>query len=342
MRWRSRWLKRLARARPMQGLFDRIARLNGSHAVLFVIAFFLIGRVADHYGDLEKLLVYQLLFIPAIVIAFADLKFFLQKMECYRMMTASHPNRSDGAFIIALIKSYWSLPGLIVLSTLYIYATISLEYISFDAAGYYALAMIVLIMISAILEQTCYVYYMLLLRRIARSEKLKYNFYFPARTDWVQLLAETGNRLSNSFFILGFIYTTVYLLNMPSHFVKISLSPIDVQLNTPNNFVFAAGWVTIFLIIILAFPVYAWLKSRYLKAIVSKLKATSLAELEVLMMRGNIRNKQDAAANLRYYQMTVNIEESAGTPNEGYDLLPIAATLSSMAVHIIKISESLP
>lgn len=328
------------RIEGIRGLYGSIDKLNSRYASAFIIASFGLGQVINSYAPMGKFLIYQILFIPAVVIAFMEIKAFLVNVEKYKAVIASHPIRETGTYISGLLQSHWAIPGLAVIGSLYIYSTISLGYVEMNSTGYYALLMVALVMLSSILGQTCYVYYLLLLRRVSRGESFKYNFYFPAKTDWVRLLAQIGVRLSNAFFVLGFIYTTVFFLNMPREYIKISLSPWELKLSTPNNLIFVASWITIFVVIILAFPTYALIRARYMKIIVRKLKDMSVNEIETLIAESNIRSKRDVDAELKYCQLIANIENSSSGASNWNNILPIAATLSSIAVHLIKISES--
>lgn len=206
--------------------------------------------------------------------------------------------------------------------------------------GYFALVVIAIVMISAVLGQTCYVYYLLLLRKISKYDAFKYNFYFPARTDWVQFLAYIGTHLSNGFFMLGFIYTTVFYLNMPSSYLTITPHPLRVRIATPNNLAFIVCWLTIFVIIPVAFLVYASFKARYLRAIIRRLKDTSIAEIQALITESNIRQMGNVDAELKYYQLMANIENSSNEASASRNFLPVLLTLSSIAAQLIKISES--
>lgn len=330
-----------ARSRLMQKALAAIGRLNRWHAVAFVAISFVLGQVINRHAPLNNLLIYQLLFIPAVIIALLEIKRFMVGVDEYLTITASHPNREAGSFISNLLRSRWAIPGLVTISSLYIYSTLSLRYIRMNAMGYYALLMIVLVMLSATLGQTCYVYYLLFLRKLAKGERFRYNFYFPARTEWLQLLAQIGNRLSNAFFVLGFIYTTVYFLNVPDGYIRVSRKPWRLVLSTPNDRIFLLSWVTIFLIIVLAFPVYAWLKTRYLKVIVRRLKDLSIGELDMLVTEGNFRRRGNLDAELKCYQLMAHIDGSTDSPYEQRNLLPLVATLSSVSVHLVTIAESL-
>lgn len=60
----------------------------------------------------------------------------------------------------------------------------------------------------------------------------------------------------------------------------------------------------------------------------------------MLMADSNIRGRGDADAELKYYQLMVSIENSSSEASDTKNILPVTLTLSSIAVHLIKISES--
>lgn len=325
----------------MKWLFSLIEGLSRRQAVWFMILTISVGQLLNHFRPMALFGVYQLLFIPAIVIAFQEIQKFLSSIREFEKLTASHPNREVGSYIRKLINSNWAIGGVLLIGSIFLYASLRLQYINLDIMGLYALFVIALIMISAVLGQTCYIYYLLLLRRIASGEKFKYNFYFPAKTDWVLLLSRMGARLNNAFFFLGFIYTLVFYLNMPSHYVVISLQTWQLRITTPDNFIFTASWAAIFLIIIVAFPVYYWTSSALMRRIVERLKTVSVNEVELLMesREGGLRGNVDI--ELKYYQLIANIQGSLNEPQKDLRLLPALATFGSIAVHGIKIFESL-
>ena len=324
----------------MLWLLRTIERLSRWHALVFIALSFGVGQLLNRSWPLDNLLTYQLLFTLAVVYAFFEIKRFLNSVGDFRIMTASHPNKEDGDYIYMLSHSYWYGGALLVVGGLFIYSTVELSYVTFDPTGIYALVMITLVMLSAVLGQTFYIYYILLLRRIISGQKFKYNFYLPARTDWVQLLAKVGTRLSNAFFLLGFIYTAVYYLNVKDGYVKLSFSPLQIDLSTPNDIVFLVSWFALFAIVIVTFPLYAWLQSRYMNAIVRKLKDVAIEEINFLITESNIRQEKDVDTEVKYYRLMLDIDGSATSPQERLKIIPIVATASSIAVHVIKISES--
>lgn len=324
----------------MRPFLKFVSTLSVWHCVLFVVASVLLGQTLNWYWPMDDLTIYQILFIPAIAFAFFEVQRFVASVEAFRAMIASHPNRTDGDYIDDLLASHWYFASLLIVGGLFIFASLELEYVAINPTGLYALAMIVLVMVSAVLGQLCYLYHVLLLRRLSRGKDFKYNFFLPARTDWVRLLDEMGSRLTNAFFILGFIFTLVYVLNVRPGYITFSWQPVQVALSTPNDFVFVVSWVVLFLIVVVAFPCYVWLQSTYLRNLVRALKDKSIEEVNGLISSsGRSNGKGDGGNNS--YRMMMDIDASVPAPRDRFNPIPFVATFSSLAVHLIKISESI-
>lgn len=325
----------------MRSLLRAISGLKVWHCVAFVILSVGLGQVLNRFWSLQDLTLYQILFVPAVVIAFYELRRFVEGVEHFRSLTASHPNSQDGRFIVSLMNSYWYFWALLFVGGLFLFATIELQYVTIDPTGMYALGMIILVMVSAVLGQLCYLFYVLLLRRLSRGKKFKYNFFLPARTDWVKLLDEMGSRLTNAFFVLGFIYTLVYLLNVRSGYISFSWQPAQINLSTPNDVVFVISWIVLFLIVIIAFPCYVWFQSTYMRALVRSLKDISIEEVNFLISGTGDKGTGDQDGQNNSYRMMMDIDASVPAPRDRFNPIPFIATFSSLAVHLIKISESI-
>ena len=325
----------------MRSLLRMISALRLRHCVVFVIASVVLGQALNQVWPFQDIWLYQLLFIPAIVIAFYEVAKFVEGVERFRSIIASHPNSQDAEFIISLLNSYWYFSALVLVGGLFVFTTIELRYVRIDPTGMYALGMIFLVMVSAVLGQLCYLYYILILRRLSRGKMFKYNFFLPARTNWVRLLDEMGNRLTNAFFVLGFIYTLVYFLNLRPGYMSLSWHPFQISISTPNDVAFVLSWVVLFLIIVIAFPCYVWSQSTYMRAIVRTLKDISIEEVHFLASGDGDKEKRDKDGQSNSYKMMMDIDASAPVPSERFNPIPYIATFSSLAVHLIKISESM-
>src|SRR5436305_9364475 len=90
-------------ANLLKYLYARIAKLGLRHAFIFVVLSFLAGQGVNIFAPLHRFLEYQLLFIPAVVIAFGQIKVFVADMEKYKAMIASHPTRDTGLYVSGLL-----------------------------------------------------------------------------------------------------------------------------------------------------------------------------------------------------------------------------------------------
>ena len=331
----------------VSGFYELLQWFTIIKTILLSIVFILIGQIINFYQPFGNFHIYQILVISSIIIASWAVNKFKSEIKLFNEMTASHPIKFAGMKVIKLIYSKWVLLALVIVGGLYTYAAISLNYVEFNLIGIYALIMIVLMLGSAIFGQTVYVYYIILLISINRQSEFKYNFYIPAKTNWVVKLAKNGRMLNNSFFVLGFIYTLVYYLNVPQGAMKI----IDVstkgniwdkfQFSTPDNFIFIISWIIIFIIIVVAFPVYYYVQNTYIKSLVRNLKDLSIFEIQKFMKAKELSVNDNIELELKYFTLINNVENSPSKPLSSYNVIPILSSIGSISVHFIKISESL-
>ncbi len=331
----------------MSGLLTFIKWFNLKKSIIFILIIIVLGQFVNYYVPFKHFHIYQILVIPAVIIASWAIKQFIVDANELSRIVASHPIKFVIINFLKLVSSNWSLPGLAIIGGLYIYASIKLHYIEFNLSGYYALLMIVLMLGTAIIGQTMYVYYIILLSKLKAENEFKYNFYFPAKTDWIVKLAKTGRMLNNSFFVLGFIYTLVFYINVPDGAIKIiNDTNFDnwlafIKLSTPDNLIFSISWITIFIIIIIAFPTYYIIQKNYIKTLVRKLKDKSISEVQKLMSMQEILPTKNIETELKYLTLINNIENSRNNPLTNYNVIPILSSIGTICVHFIRISESI-
>jgi len=327
----------------MPSLFSLIKGMTMKPVYFFLFIYTPLGQLINYYHPFKNFSLYQLLFGTAVILATWTIKNFFNKLDKFKTMTASHPMKLTVSNFYSLVYSKWTIPGLIIVSSLFIYSTISLNFIKLDIIGIYSLVVIVIIMMTAIICQTIYIYYLILLYRLGNSNDFNYSFYFPAKTDWLVFLVKMGRQINNSFFILGFIYTLVYFLNLP--ITEISFNKNfnglgDIVNGTSNNLIFVVSWITIFIIIIIAFPIYSLIQRSLTRSLVRKMKNISIEEIEQIMKMEKIKKAQDIESQLKYYTLMNNIDNSSNLPIPRNNLIPIVSSISTISVHIIKISES--
>ena len=87
----------------MRPFLKAVSALTLRHCILFVAVSVGLGQALNLVWPMDDLTLYQILFIPAIVYAFFEIKSFVAGVEEFRAMIASHPNRTDGDYIDGLL-----------------------------------------------------------------------------------------------------------------------------------------------------------------------------------------------------------------------------------------------
>lgn len=98
-----------------------------------------------------------------------------------------------------------------------------------------------------------------------------YSFYYPALTKWMRELSKEFQFIEKWFITLGFLYITIYAINIPQG----TLATTGLTQN-----LFLTSWAGIFILFILAVPFLFNIRKNSLKTVVCGCKANSIHQLE--------------------------------------------------------------
>ena len=119
-----------------------------------------------------------------------------------------------------------------------------------------------------------YIYYVSLLYFSANLKNIQindYSFYYPALTKWIRKLSKEFQFIEKWFITLGFLYITIYAINIPQG----TLATTGLTQN-----LFLTSWAGIFILFILAVPFLFNIRKNSLKTVVCGCKANSIHQLE--------------------------------------------------------------
>ena len=119
-----------------------------------------------------------------------------------------------------------------------------------------------------------YIHYLSLLYFSANLRNCKvndYSFYYPALTKWMIVLSKEFKFIEKWFLILGFMYITIYAINIPQG----TLATTGLALN-----LFLTTWAGIFILFVFAVPFLFNIRKDSLKTLVCGCKANSVHQLE--------------------------------------------------------------
>ena len=119
-----------------------------------------------------------------------------------------------------------------------------------------------------------YIHYLSLLHFSSNLRNCKindYSFYYPALTKWMRVLSKEFKFIEKWFLVLGFMYITIYAINIPQG----TFSTTGIVLN-----LFLTNWASIFILFIFAVPFLFNIRKNSLKTVVCGCKANSIHQLE--------------------------------------------------------------
>lgn len=123
-----------------------------------------------------------------------------------------------------------------------------------------------------------------------------YSFYYPALTRWMRELSKEFKFIEKWFIALGFMYITIYAINIPQD----TLTTSGFALN-----LFLTSWAGIFILFILAVPFLFDIRKNSLKTVVCGCKANSINQLEA---------KLTAAPDDRYASLIKSVSATENYP----------------------------
>jgi len=119
-----------------------------------------------------------------------------------------------------------------------------------------------------------YIHYLSLLHFSSNLRNCKindYSFYYPALTKWMRVLSKEFQFIEKWFITLGFLYITIYAINIPQGI----LATTGLTQN-----LFLTSWAGIFILFVFAVPFLFNIRKSALKTVVCGCKANSIHQLE--------------------------------------------------------------
>ena len=104
-----------------------------------------------------------------------------------------------------------------------------------------------------------------------------YFFYIPSLTDWIVRLAREFSYIEKWFLVLGLMYTSIYVINIPAGTIVIG---DGISFHASSNFLFIITWIGIIVFFAFAVPTFTFLSRHFIKRCIWQCKCTSIKKLE--------------------------------------------------------------
>lgn len=334
---------------------EKIAKFDMKIIIGTYIAIFIIGRFILHREPFRFGLVHQICLTTISLIVVYMLRY------CYLMgnklleassglMGSKKKAKRNGLLQRSMYnhicamkkyqKSVWCFVLPIIPCIHFIYKTLYLEYVPTSATGYFA------VIFGAATFYLALIAYIHLVISIIFFGKIAYNsgecipLQFPndllTAPQWLNLWVEYFSQAEKAFFITGMLFTLEYIILMPSRIITFEPNLI-IHSKSPTAFL--TSWLVIILLIIVGFPVIAFIIRKFFKKLLDNMKCLAKSEFSVLWDR---KNSSNILSELwAYEQLSVNVMKMGTYIFQRKSYVPIVTTGISFVLNAVKLYESI-
>lgn len=320
----------------------------------YCIVLFSVGEIINHATEFrfKFFTLHQVLLISATtMLVYAMKKYFISidqldvasemgALKKVPEVQALYKNR-----LLPLQRTYWVFLVAVCITTFFFTCIVLLEYIQLDIIGVYAIYIGGTSVLIGVYGYMQYLFFLWFLYRIGKNVQFKeyaYNYYSPAKTEWIIQLAKISQRLRNYFLIIGLIYSVEYYILVPTDILQVQDN--IVTMSTPNNIAFIVSWVALFILVIIAFPVLNHVQYVLVVNIVEKLKATTkhdISELMLVEQENSTTRFERLSVIFTYSSLITFVDKESNYPIKRHISYESILTLATFAVHCFNLLSKL-
>ncbi len=334
-------------------LLKLISRLSDIQICIFYVILFIMGRILLFFNPISFDLIHQIVLTIISFIILYSLKYAYNMTEEIKKASSGigYNNKENNCtaktlktFVDQMIKmqqSVW-LPIIMFFPPLgFIRKNIYLGFVEKNPAGYYA------IIFAATTYYLALLGYVQILIALIQFYKISHDIGgcipldFPHDTitppKWFSLWNELFQKIMHRFFVVGTLFTLEYVLLMPKGIVKIDANKHFV-FNVRDVNSFLISWGTIFLFIIVAFPLISYMIIMMKKLLIKNLVKKINHEYEILL--GNNISTYSPLDMWAYKQLIESSSNYHDYFSISHSIIPVVSTLVSFLLNAIKLFES--
>lgn len=236
-------------------------------------------------------------------------------------------------------QSIWPLIIMIFPAVGFIRKNIHLEFVERTPAGYYAVIFAASTFYLALLGYVQIVVALVQFYKISHDKDECIPLDFPhdavSPPEWLSLWNQLFQKIIKIFFLVGTLFTLEYVLLMPKDVVTIDNGKCSFNVCDVKSFLLS--WGTIFVFIIIAFPIINFEINKMKTLLIQNLGKKISREYRILFEDDFLSN---SPLDMWAYKQLI---ESSGKYNNYFhtarSIIPIASTLLSFLLNVIKFYE---
>lgn len=325
--------------------------LSYEEIVIFYLILFCFGRILLQQNPIRYDLIHQILltFISFMVIFSLKYAYIMTEKLKNACAVLTYTNENNNhitntlqmiiGHMINLQQSIWWLVFMLCPVITFIRKNFYLGFIEKNAAGYYAVLFAASTYYIALLGYSQIVIALIQFYKISHDDGACIPLDFPndviSPPEWLSLWNQLFEKIIKVFFCVGTLFTLEYVLLMPRNVVTIKDGKYTFNVCDVESFL--TSWLTIFLFIIIAFPVLSFLIKHMQKLLIRNLNEKMIHEYKIFFS-----NSQSHISVLDIWAYKQLIATSCNNYMQAKkSFIPIASTSLAFLLNILKFYESI-
>ena len=323
-----------------------IATLGVKGAFGFYGVLFLIGRVILHYEPFKLGLIHQIVLSMISLLVIHMLKLFydvgeklLEESSGLRNTPSNEKDLSMYDIACSMKKrknSIWCFILPIIPAVQFAYKTMYLEYVPQNFTGYYAAFFGAITFYVALIAYVHLVISMIYFRKVSNNHgnclyiDYPQDLFTPPR--WLALWVSYFRHAEKAFFISGMLFTFEYTVLMPKGII--TLKP-NIIIHSKDPIAFLDSWLKIVVLIIIAFPIIAFIIRKMFKTLLGNMRKIADKKLSLACAKSSVTEIW------AYGQISSTSMKFGAYIFQNKSYIPLVTTAISFALNVAKLYESI-
>lgn len=269
-----------------------IVKINAYIFIVATVIFYILGILINYFIEFPKFIFFQSLFMGIFVIAFFSVRYFEEQMEKIHRSMAG--DRTLFLIYDEIYRFRHSALNLIVPPVAGAFfgclAALLFNINIVSLSSFYLIAIYTICVLISFLGYMQYIYLFAYIHKLGYTTKKisLFNKDYPSNTKWVVSLTRLYSNYRTIFFILGsaYVFGVIYFVLCGDYKVIEKITE-----HSAYKTLLIIFWGSVFLAIVIFFPISTIIEHWNIKKIVEKLKDQSIIDLNSMIPEYSISNE---------------------------------------------------
>lgn len=283
--------------------FNFIQGIRPAQFAFALAVYYIIGIYANHIYSFPYFYLYQFIFLFIATVSFWSVRYFHKTMNRLHLLMVA----DDGCEVNIMFERIRTSTINFLIPPIGgaffgIQALLLVDIPIWNVSAVYMMLSYVICVLISFMGYLQYVYLKIYVYKLYKGDQLcSYEKEYPAKTEWVRLLAKLASIYRNVLFLLGMTYVlAVYGFITLSKFGVLN----KAQTNASYTFLLVCFIICGFVAIVIFFPVSAVIEYSYIKKIIERQKDEYIAELR----------QQNDSLSVQIAQLIISVRDTPDYP----------------------------